>query len=610
MGLVLNHNMPAIYSAYVLDKNYGRLAVNVERLSSGLRVNSAEDDPAGFGIRELMRSELTTMEQGLRNAADGVSLLQTAEGAMAVIDEKLLRMRELAEQGATGTYTTLQREIINSEYQAMAAEIDRIANSTTFNGVKLLDGTAAQMHRGQGLKIHFGLGDSSSEDYYFVRIDDVRATTVTGLKIGGDAKNDVWSTVSLSGPETTDGCCGGGVSSLSQPVSAWTSGSIFSYGYNWDEGQNIDQNLSQGRYVGGAYQLGSGASLEQLLDTVNRGTQSRIRADFRIGDFQSDLVGGEPSANAHRICLGDEVYYIGNSALALQDCTSSTTVTVDLDNYPGLIPADALVQAINTSSQSFWAQKESFSYRSGYVSVYIFNRQGGNYDDLTASDQQLGPDVTGSASLQTSIVWHNDETGVDGTDGALFGNGGESWGTLRARPSGYGTWGLSLEGRDVGLERDLWILNAGASSESAAYDLNFEGWSFGSQGFGLAGAIAGLSRQNFVEVQNASDGDWLGASIRTQSNAQTALEAVNLAIAKKDAIRAKLGAVMNRLENTMTNLETMHETLQAAESRISDVDVATEMTDFVRNQVLSQAAVSILSQANALPEMALSLLNG
>ncbi|MDR2443358.1 MAG: flagellin, partial [Deltaproteobacteria bacterium] len=181
MGLVINHNMPAIFASYQLDGHYSRLAVNTERLSSGLRINTAEDDPAGFGIRELMRSEITNMEQGLRNAADGLSLLQTAEGALAVIDEKLIRMRELAEQAATGTYTTLQRDIINSEYQAMAAEIDRIANATNFNGVKLLDGSLSAMHHGQGLKIHFGAGDSQAEDYYFVKIDDVRATTSTGL---------------------------------------------------------------------------------------------------------------------------------------------------------------------------------------------------------------------------------------------------------------------------------------------------------------------------------------------------------------------------------------------------------------------------------------------
>ena len=229
---------------------------------------------------------------------------------------------------------------------------------------------------------------------------------------------------------------------------------------------------------------------------------------------------------------------------------------------------------------------------------------------MTGSDERLGAGVTGSAYLTDSITWHNDETGASGRDGAFFGNGGEYWGVMRAEPTGFGTWGVSLHGRDFGVERDLWILNTGAGSAGSNLDINFAGYSTGPNGFGLVGTAAGLNRDSFFEKQNASDGDWAGASIRTQSSAQEALEAVTAAISEKEGVRARLGAIVNRLENTLMNLETMRETLQAAESRISDVDVATEMTDFVRNQVLSQAAVSILSQANAMPEMALSLLNG
>jgi flagellin len=625
MGLIINHNMPAVFTAYQLDNHYARLAVNTERLSSGLRINTAGDDPAGFGIRELMRSDLALMDQSLRNTADGISLLQTAEGALSIIDEKLLRMRELAEQAATGTYTTLQRDIINSEYQAMAAEIDRIAAATSFNGVKLLDGSVNSQHHGQGLKIHFGAGNSAAEDYYFVKIGDVRATTFTGLRIGGDAKNDIWSTTSLSGEAGAKGCCGGGIPSLTQPVSAWADGSIFSYGYNWDEAETADTGLSKGRYVGGAYEVGAGATLESLINSVNRGTQSRVRADFKIGVDASALVAGDETANTNRICLDNEIYYFGSAALAATECGEDYTF-VDLARYysgPGIetpddqvfeaaTPASAFVAAVNTESSKFWAKAETFSYRSGYVSVYVFNREGGNHDDLKASDERLGAGVSQAAGLQDAITWHDDESGFSGDDGSYFGNGGEFWGVMRAAPTGYGTWGVSLHGRDVGQERDLWILNTGAAAGAAAsnLDINFYGQSLGPGGFGLVGATSGLNRESFFEVQNASDGDWAGASIRTQSTAQLALEAVNEAIFRKDTIRAKLGALMNRLENTMTNTEAMREALQAAESRISDVDVATEMTDFVRNQVLSQAAVSILSQANAMPEMALSLLNG
>ncbi|MDR1085749.1 MAG: flagellin [Deltaproteobacteria bacterium] len=627
MGIVINHNMPALFAANMLDKNYNRLAVNTQRLSTGLKINSAADDPAGFGIRELMRSDLTNMEQGMRNVADGISMLQTAEGALAVIDEKLIRMKELAEQAATGTYTTLQRDIINSEYQAMAAEIDRIANATEFNGVKLLDGTANLWHHGQGLKIHFGTGNCQTEDYYFVKICDVRATASTGLRLAGDAKNDIWSTSPLTAGMGPEGCCGGGIPSLSQAVSGWTGGQIFSYGYNWDNNETVDTNLSRGRYVAGAYQLENETSLSQLLNQVNKGSQSRVRLDIRNTADTDYLTGYSASQNATRICLDNEIYYLGSYAMTVCACTGdlsayeffSISAHSDIEAEAMLSAYNSiavpLVRAINSSSKQFWAKLEEHQYRSGYTTVYIFNKEGGNHDDLFGSDQSLGPGVAGKAGYSSAILWYNDETEASGTDGSYFGNGGEFWGVMRAQPTAYGTWSVRLDGRDAGAERDLWILNAGRSSGvPSVYDLDFY-WTGGS-GFGwYANAsgqswVTGLNRETFTEIQNASDGDWAGASLRTQSSAQEALGAIDAAIAKKESCRARLGAYVNRLENTLTNMEIMHETLQGAESRISDVDIATEMTDFVRNQILSQAAVSILSQANAMPEMALSLLNG
>ncbi|MDR2142523.1 MAG: flagellin [Deltaproteobacteria bacterium] len=627
MGIILNHNMPAVFAANMLDRNYSRLAINTQRLSTGLKINSAADDPAGFGIREMMRSELLTNQQGMRNVADAISMLQTAEGSMAIIDEKLIRMKELAEQAATGTYTTLQREIINSEYQAMAAEIDRIANATEFNGVKLLDGSANYNHHGKGFKVHFGLEDSEPEDYYFIKVCDLRATVATGLRVGGDAKNDIWSTTPMTAGQGPEGCCGGGISSLSEAVSGWTQGQIFSYGYNWDDTEVVDTNLSQGRYLAGAYQLTGPTSLNQLVDAVNRGTQSRVRIDIKDTANSAYLVGESASQNATRICLGNEVYYLGSHKMAVCACVGdpsaysfhsisahdNMSASLALSAYTNV--AVSLVRAINSESQQFWAKLETTQYRSGYTTVYVFNQEGGDHDDITGSDQSLGPNVNGIAGYESAILWYNDETGTEGTNGASFGNGGEHWGSLRAQPTAYGTWAVRLDGRDVGQERDLWILNAGQSSaKPSPYDLDFY-WTGGSAfGYYPGGSgqawIPGLNRETFTEIQNASNGDWAGANIRTQSGAQEALEALDQAIWKKERCRAHLGAYVNRLENTLANMEIEFETLQGAESRISDVDVATEMTDFVRNQVLAQAAVSILSQANALPEMALSLLNG
>ncbi|RRD71573.1 MULTISPECIES: flagellin [unclassified Desulfovibrio] len=194
MSLVINNNMMAANTARNLNTHYGRLSRSTQRLSTGLRVNSAADDAAGLAIRELQRADIATLRQGARNANDAISMIQTADGALAVIDEKLTRMKELAEQAATGTYDSTQRLMIESEYQAMASEITRIANATDFNGIHLLNGNlSSDTHDGSGLtstgklKVHFGTGNDSAEDYYYITIGDC---TASALGVGNQSQAD------------------------------------------------------------------------------------------------------------------------------------------------------------------------------------------------------------------------------------------------------------------------------------------------------------------------------------------------------------------------------------------------------------------------------------
>ena len=189
--MYINHNQMASNVANTLTSHYGNLQTSTKRLSTGLRVNSAADDAAGLAIRELMRTDITALQQGVRNANDAISLIQTADGALGVIDEKLTRMKELAEQAATGTYDSTQRLMIESEYQAMASEITRIANSTDFNGIHLLNGNlSSSTHSGTGMtstgkmKIHFGTANDSAEDYYYIQIG---TSTASALGVGNQA---------------------------------------------------------------------------------------------------------------------------------------------------------------------------------------------------------------------------------------------------------------------------------------------------------------------------------------------------------------------------------------------------------------------------------------
>lgn len=587
MALFINHNMMAATAARNLGSIFDRLGKSTERLSSGLRINSAADDAAGLAIRELMRSDIAVLNQGLRNASDAISLIQTAEGALGVIDEKLIRMKELAEQASTGTYTTVQRDIMNSEYQAMAAEIDRIANATDFNGIKLLDGTIADQHGGDGLKVHFGTGNDSAEDYYFIGLGDARATEETGLKVGGDAKNDIWGTAGTDPAAGAGGCCGGGITDLDE-AAGWSDGEVFAYGYNWDLNQTDDTLLDTGKYIGGMYSVTSASSLNDLITAVNAGTQSRVRVD--LGNVESsNVLTSASGGGANRICLNDEVYYWGSATLATVSGKENFALASDDTSA-----ANALEQKINSSSTGFWALRDGSN-------VWVFAKEGGDNDSWLACDEQLGVEA-GSATAANRVNWYNPETNTTASAGSTFGLGGENWGTMEARLTAAGSYGVKISGLHTGDERDLRILNVGSGT---SFDINT------GSGTGFASGvenIEGLDRNAFSEIQNAADGAWDGADIRTQSTAQAALGALDAAIIKKDKIRADLGALQNRLENTITNISIQAENLQASESRISDVDVATEMTEFTRNNIMSQAATAMLSQANSLANLALSLL--
>jgi flagellin len=149
--LAIKNNIMAANAARNLGQSYDALAKSVERLSSGLRISSAKDDAAGLAVRELMRADISVLEQGSRNVQDGISMLQTMEGAVSTINELLVRMKQLAEQASTGSYSSAQRTIMDNEFDQMAEEIDRIAEATEFNGITMLDNSATKTIRfGEG----------------------------------------------------------------------------------------------------------------------------------------------------------------------------------------------------------------------------------------------------------------------------------------------------------------------------------------------------------------------------------------------------------------------------------------------------------------------------
>ena len=505
MSLVVNHNMMAANVARNLNAHYSNLSTSTQRLSTGMRINSAADDAAGLAISELQRADIAALQQGARNANDAISLIQTADGAMGVIDEKLIRMKELAEQAATGTYDSTQRLMIESEYQQMASEITRIANATDFNGTKLLDGTLSGVHDGSqmtatgALKVHFGTGNDSAEDYYYIEIGDV---TAQALGLG----------------------------------SAST--------YNEDRERIIAEYKTQ---------------LEKSMKGWDRGNAWQKAAydqiDTLVAEFTTKLYSIEEALQNGTNAAGVTIQNLADDWNALSEeekqfygrgLPSENMPPLDADTYNAMSDSDK--------------QKVLYAYTRALVNSW----SDGDPERLDANGEVL-PDGVIDATKQSF------GDGAAGTGMSLTGipaavQAAQDAGDLMDPPAGT---------------------EAAAATTAAIYD-----------------ALHAMS------VGLETKWDAAGRTIATQEDAQLALTAINNAIVEKDKVRAHLGAIQNRLENTITNLNVQAENLQAAESRIRDVDVATEMTEFTRQQILTQTAVAMLSQANSLPQMAMQLVGG
>ena len=408
--LAIKNNIMAVNTARQLGKSYDALATSVERLSSGLRINSAKDDAAGLAVRELIRADVAVLNQGARNARDGISMLQVAEGALGTMDDILIRMSELAEQAATDSYSSEQRGIMNNEFQQLIDEIDRIAGNTSFNSINLLAADA-----------------NGSVPEYEIHIGTDDTVTVSG----GDMSAD-------------------------------------------------------GLDIGGAREA---ATAENW---VGSNTATFIEED-----------GGD--ANGGQV----------NFAFANQDSIDvllASNTTYNVTEFAALVN----VQSQGTT-EAYDAASVVYDASTGSYSVKIEANEVGATHTLTVTETNAGA---------SDVEW-GDGTDVDAAPGNDF--------TLQ---TGGGT----------------------------------------------------------------------NISIDSKATALTALTAVTSAIETKDTTRAKLGYLMNRLQAAAAVIDIQSENLQAAESRISDVDVATEMAALTRTQVLAQAGISMLSQANQMPQMALKLL--
>jgi len=606
VALTINHNLMSLNTARNLSDHYGKLGVSTRRLSSGLRVGTAADDAAGLAVRELMRADVTTISQGVRNANDAISAVQVADGALQIIDEKLIRLKELAEQAATGTYTSDQRLIIDSEFQAMASEIQRIAMSTKFNGIGLIDGSMNQVQTlnqkinqsGFGLnplvnRMDYGLIELNGSIYCSDRAGNIwhydGGTSWTNIATGlpaGIKTIDKWNGNIVCGILT-----GTGVGIYKYDGSSWAQINTNGFGdpnnFGMDSFSEVNGDLYAAAHnnVSGVeiYKYNSGTSWTKIN---SNGFGDVNNNNANLTSFSGDLYASTWNTN------GTEVYkYSGG--------TSWEQVGA---------------QGLGKDSQAL-----SFSVLQGQLyggsasptGAVMFRYRGPN-DWEQINQDGFGAGVTGS----TQIVNFNNElyVGVGGM------NPGDVGGVYKY--SGKGDW---TEINDNGLgntdnrQIKLW------STSNTLYATTFNPTD-GVEVFkylqkndnSIEIQFGTQNRENIdnydlpsIDARTGTTGlNIQDLSVNTQDNAQYSLDRIGKAIVVKDQARAALGAIQNRLSNTISNLQIQGENLQAAESRISDADVAQEMTEFTKEQILTQAATAMLAQANSLPKMALQLIQG
>ncbi|HHW35997.1 MAG TPA: flagellin [Bacillales bacterium] len=483
----INHNIQALNAYRNLYSNQAATSKNLERLSSGLRINRAADDAAGLAISEKMRSQIRGLKQAERNSMDGISLMQTAEGAMTEVHSMLQRMRELAVQAANDTNTTSDRASIQKEIDQLLLEIDSIAGKTEFNTRKLLDGSSAVDTQ---YYPNSAGNDVNLKDVPTVT-DPSLATGKYGVKVSGAGSKPTF--------EKTLNQPGAGVS---------TANVIASSGANLTGAGAIGRDLQLGEYtiVVSKYEEGTSSATVEVFDPDG----------FSIGSL------------AQKVGSGATKHTVGT--------TDGKQLIIDFSEITGAGTAKVQLEAKVTVSVEKYA--------------------------ITAS---------GGAGAGTAITFSKDLTTV---------NGKIQHGGLEL------TFGTNI------------------ACGTTKFDLTNKALIF---------QIGANTNQNVnIDVPQLSTVK-LGIdkiSVLSHEDANQAMFKLDQAINQISATRSKLGATQNRLEHTINNLQVTHENLTSAESRVRDADMALEMTEFTKNNILNQSAQAMLAQANQLPQGVLQLLQG
>lgn len=724
MTLTINTNISSLNAQRNLTKSQRNFRTSMERLSSGLRINSAKDDAAGLAITDRMTSQIRGINQAARNASDGISLAQTAEGAMQEGVNMLQRIRELAVQSANDTNSPGDRASLQVEVEQLVLELGRISETTGFNGINLLDGTFKDQlfqvgaNAGETVPVTIEnvhptvLGNFTETTYEPELLGYDMATsaylvngTFTGQTNNSTAPHDITgslgsSSVSLNNNESVkdlvdrinavedltgvsvDGETKMKLTSVSQdgatvyPVT-WTfdlTGALTtSVSVVFPHNSTISPLVGAINAVQGStgitaeydaanddviltstdgYNIAIGdiqiqdSSLHELSYTtyypINtnpyalNGPNGNATVSLNSGDSAkelAELVNAQQGVTGVSATAGTKVAAFGFNAAFPATFTlnltfnptwpSSTDITFTLNDGSDLTP---FIDAINGS---FGSTQISAAYDPSNSYVLLSNLEGYN---MTLRDLRV---VDGAGNSIPGIIrlggQHSDGTPATADRSLLVGGIGATFGGYidstangqfsivhnavtynSTNPAPPLNGDLTLGGIDQAgaISGSVVTLDSGVSDRTYTIGgyLNY----FSEGAFTVT--HDGTTHNSVLDAGNpitVIDGDIVSEiDISTREGANEAMTIVDSAISQIDAERSNLGAVQNRFESTISNLQNISENLSAARSRILDADIAKETSEMTKQNILQQAGVSVLSQANQQPQLVLSLLQG
>jgi flagellin len=618
MASVINTNVASLNAQRNLNSSQTALATSLQRLSSGLRINSAKDDAAGLAISDRFTTQIRGLNQASRNANDAISLSQTAEGALGEVTSNLQRIRELAVQSANATNSSSDRAALDLEVQQRLSEIDRISSQTSFNGQKILDGTFGQA----AFQVGANVGETITLDL---------STSMRPNSIGQLAT--VTSTVDINTLATAAALPASYVTGVvadfdfATPTPSSIALGAFTVNATTDTDATNDFTLT--------FDNTADTGADTLVITATTGMAdngtdaiAKLVAGFTSAGF-TDL-GATETVSGYALDLGGEASItaaITNGTLTVQrvDGTDFTTV----EGATGFSNAPAFANTATTSNgeKAIDVDKVINIDALGDITLNgvdeaanIILLQAG-LDGYAPNTYLVEGDGAGALTISTIATGTGAATpAIAGTDAALFTTGGTAIAgvdsaTLTISAGGFDiqlgdSTAVSVAAGDYTTAQSIVDAVNTALAGNATASLNTDGTMsiFSDQDVTITGT-EGLTTLG-LPASTLADGNLIGSNILDVASSNDIIRRLDSALTSISDLRSTFGAIQNRFESTISNLGTAVENLSAARSRILDADFAAETAALTRAQILQQAGTAMLSQANAIPQNVLSLLQG